>query len=1128
MLKSNKIKSKWIWFTLIVTLLPFVNSLVANKLVRAEAVNDQGSEEIKLFDTELGKGIISYHISDTDIQWTVTLDQKATEKANQFQLELRQNNQPVEIKNLKEKNEADLYTFDTKTDAMIEKSASKIARKSIITFETAQSEQFTIIPKLIEFDETNQSKNLLASQEPINVSIKASSMNTESSAIPSTTSTDETSTTGGTNSLNSESTADDKTVQSSSSTDKVNSDEAPFESAVKSSSETVKAQEITRSAAATNDSAMKDAFGLMINQDSFSDKLKVVVDNPDNLSINQSKLTFDGNKTSNLGGDPAEFQTKIRDMFVQVSGKSGAESVIFKNVNDSNSGTKELNTVLHVAYNNVGSYNAGDEHNVILKNVGALVTIDNIVVKKHNKRYNDAAIQFSNNMYSGVSYNGIQSIRLTVQFYDTSGENAGGIFDNYKGEDSLAPLPIIHFGENSNSYFSFASLNPHTVDGSLSSYEFAGARDSDGKPRDAATVKKNDDVNDDTQIEVKGDLVALNGGGIKDDKFLADASHGTYFGDVENHAGALDSWNGTNPPDGGDKLGLPNFWRTGVAFNLIGTKNTFVLGSTGGEACNTLSSSAFVQVNQTPPNKTVTTTKEAFDNTNWKTGDILDPSDNKNWIDDAGYKDRGNNDLDRYPANIKELTNDSISFLLPQSVRDRKENIGHDPLTESNFSNILSKPSDRFVKGDFYYFINQPMINLVSQSVILPDTITISDQIPTGVSIVQPITVYNLYGKEMDKSLYSMNLDDANNLTVSFTKEGTKILNKQSGASYPGENIDPGNDKTPPNYGGEVSIRILANNDKALPNTNIFNKATSKFTYGTDNDPTKNMNKFSSSNTTTIQKPSTTQVKVTKIWHDNDNKYNTRNPVKLNLERKLVIEDDKNYTPVPDSDGEPLSFTPDKTKPEDAHPFSDLDQVNENGVKYDYRVVEEGNSADYTAEVQQTSEENGYTFVWSNTLNKIPISLEKVDLNGNPIEGITFSIFKKDQSDHDQPIVKDITKSDGTIQFSTPLSIGEYRISETLPTDKSSKYIKMKDAIFKIEADKDGNGLSVSSVDSPDGNLTLDKPTGDITFKAVNKEKVPLPATGGTGMWRYELIGVLALITVGSYFIYRRTRKEVA
>ena len=844
---------------------------------------------------------------------------------------------------------------------------------------------------------------------------------------------------------------------------------------------------------------MKDAFGLMINQDSFSDKLKVVVDNKDKLTINQSKLTFDGSNISNLGNDPAEFQTMIRNMFVQKTGKSGAESVIFKDANKDNSGTKGLNTVLHIAYNNVGSYNAGDENNVILKNVGALVTIDNIVVKKHNNSSNDAAIQFSNNMYSGVSYNGIQSIRLTVQFYDTSGENAGAVFDNYKGEDSLASLPIIHFGENSNSYFSFASLNPHESNGFLTSYEFAGARNVDGTLRKAAVLDGQD---------VKGDLVTLNGGEKTGQKVLADASKDTYFGDVKNHAGALNSWNGTQSPNGGDELGLPNFWRTGVAFNLIGTKNTFVLGSTGGEAWNTLSSSAFVQVNQTPPNKTVTPLK-AFDG--------------KSWTEKAPeYSNRGNNDLDRYTLDAS----DSKSYLLTQSIRDRVENQGHDPFLK-DLSPAIAKPENRFVKGGFYYFINQPMVNLVSQSVILPDSISISDQIPSQVTIDKnSILVYDLKGKEFpmqEKNVnnYTIAMDDSSNkLQIIFTKEGTKKLNIQSGAIYSRSDKD-----SSPNYGGEVSIRILASTKKdAKSYEDIQNKATSEFTYGTDSDSTKNMNKFATSNITTIQIPGPIQVKVKKVWEDNNNEFGTRNTntISLNLQRKLVTDEDGGYKQVKGSDGKSLTFEPDDTTFE--HTFKDLDQVNENGVEYNYRVVEAGNSADYTAEVQPPSEENGYTFIWTNTLKTIPITLKKVDLNGSPIEGITFSIFKKDQPI--SPIVKRITGSDGTIQFDK-LPIGEYRISETLPADKSSKYIKMKDATFNIEADKDGNGLSVSLVDSPDGNLTLDT-AEDFTFKAVNKEKVPLPATGGTGTWRYGLIGVLALITVGSYVIYRRTRKEVA
>ncbi|MFR2891439.1 SpaA isopeptide-forming pilin-related protein [Peptoniphilus grossensis] len=116
------------------------------------------------------------------------------------------------------------------------------------------------------------------------------------------------------------------------------------------------------------------------------------------------------------------------------------------------------------------------------------------------------------------------------------------------------------------------------------------------------------------------------------------------------------------------------------------------------------------------------------------------------------------------------------------------------------------------------------------------------------------------------------------------------------------------------------------------------------------------------------------------------------------------------------------------------------------------------------------------------------IKFKKIDQDGNPLEGATFQLFKKNNDGnwdgHGQPIT---TGKDGIIEYSK-LPKGEYQLKETSAPDG---YEKLEGAILEFEVDASGNiHRSKGTNDTTDTNnqpVYVDE-SGSIAIPIVNKK----------------------------------------
>lgn len=244
-MKKKIFQTSWVYAALLIMLLPFIRYGMNIATVLAETTDQTSNQPIKLFDTVQGIGTLEYKVEENDLQWTLKMDQKATVTENQFQLSLKQKNQSLEVKNIQVSPSGIDYESDQTTKQLIEKNPSANARQNTITFETAKANQVTVTPSIIEKNGVNAT-DLLKDQKPIELTIA-----TESSSTSTTSSLTDTTTLP---------TTDSSEITTTSTTNKVelgDKDDATFESAKKEADqrykETGQAQEITRSAASSDD-----------------------------------------------------------------------------------------------------------------------------------------------------------------------------------------------------------------------------------------------------------------------------------------------------------------------------------------------------------------------------------------------------------------------------------------------------------------------------------------------------------------------------------------------------------------------------------------------------------------------------------------------------------------------------------------------------------------------------------------------------------------------------------------------------------------------------------------------------------------------------------------------------------
>ena len=144
--------------------------------------------------------------------------------------------------------------------------------------------------------------------------------------------------------------------------------------------------------------------------------------------------------------------------------------------------------------------------------------------------------------------------------------------------------------------------------------------------------------------------------------------------------------------------------------------------------------------------------------------------------------------------------------------------------------------------------------------------------------------------------------------------------------------------------------------------------------------------------------------------------------------------------------------------------------------------------------------------------------INKVDAEGNALQGAGFILYKKNAEGTYEPIGDEV-KGDGMTTFTwTGLDDGDYKLEEkTVPAG----YNKMADKEFTITATH-----TVDEITALNGIGTSDLAAGTLTEKITNQTGALLPETGAMGTVAFIGVGSM-LIMVAAVFMITRKKMSV-
>lgn len=180
--------------------------------------------------------------------------------------------------------------------------------------------------------------------------------------------------------------------------------------------------------------------------------------------------------------------------------------------------------------------------------------------------------------------------------------------------------------------------------------------------------------------------------------------------------------------------------------------------------------------------------------------------------------------------------------------------------------------------------------------------------------------------------------------------------------------------------------------------------------------------------------------------------------------------------------------------------------------------------------------EDGLTLTIINYLKPFNLDLTKVDsITNEPIASAVFSLSDS-KVDPKNTVTSNPTDSDGKIVFNfneklSALQAGKtyYLKEETAPEgyNKLAGYFEIKIALSGKATVYYVRDSSYTAI-QPSVSLGAEKENNTIVFSIENKPKVPLPATGGMGVWLIYGTGALAIIVAGGYYFLRNKSKGEA
>ncbi|MFC6207167.1 SpaA isopeptide-forming pilin-related protein [Levilactobacillus tongjiangensis] len=312
-----------------------------------------------------------------------------------------------------------------------------------------------------------------------------------------------------------------------------------------------------------------DVHRAQIQVDSWSDSLIVAGSLPakDNVNVLEKELGVNGIISGGYYGGTNfdNFEKHYHSSYMRKgdgTGTGDGEKAYAVAVDGQPTSNKADDILVY--YQNVGAYTDSTTADNPTEPMGAIVKISNI--EYHDKisgepKDGKAFIDFSNNFYSGMVYNGIETLDIDVTFTTSDWKQA-------------LVFPPLDGNGDARSYFTFGSLNGNE-DGA---HEWAGSRlNLPGKLAPNATIAEHP-----------------NGW-----------YEGTGMGVVDKEKYEADRKEGERPADWGDYLGSSDYERGAVSFPLVGRDQLFKLRSESGFTWQSFSSGYIMPLEQPAPQKTV-------------------------------------------------------------------------------------------------------------------------------------------------------------------------------------------------------------------------------------------------------------------------------------------------------------------------------------------------------------------------------------------------------------------------------------------------------------------------------------------------------------------------------------------
>lgn len=190
---------------------------------------------------------------------------------------------------------------------------------------------------------------------------------------------------------------------------------------------------------------------------------------------------------------------------------------------------------------------------------------------------------------------------------------------------------------------------------------------------------------------------------------------------------------------------------------------------------------------------------------------------------------------------------------------------------------------------------------------------------------------------------------------------------------------------------------------------------------------------------------------------------------------------------------------------------------NPNTVKLIYSNNPNYTGSGETSPTGETPEDTVIVFTYKVVVNK-------VDQNGDTLEGAAFTLYKKDSSGNWNE-VETISAGDTTTFTFSGLDDGDYKLSETTTPNG---YNTIDDVEFTVTADhdveSDSPALNSLSGDVTTGSLEFTSSTtdGSLTTDVVNKKGSVLPSTGGMGTTILYVVGTILVLAAGILLVTKK------